>query len=384
MPIPRTMGSFIVLIGVIAGCAGIIRQEKTLLVIAAILLSIAVYCIAALLILKLLYHKRSRNISISIRRGASLSAGGYVELFHTNSNVGLFLCLPAILVRYELNLETKDGRRLRNSFNPNHAKDPIPFLVPERGAYYRFKDEFVLFDGLGLFRCAWTVFEDNNPSILASPLPDKEVIPIKRSGGRVHRKSSFIRNDQLTDSRPYMPGDDPRRINWKLYSHSGDLFVRDEEREPPPNSHIVLLLDTYTDESLFASKAQSRRAVDMLCEKALALLLDLSKRGIDIAFGFSGSTIIEGDIESLTEALAYPYALSDKDNESASLPEPDPRCAVIILALPRLMIGGGALDRFHRGNTKADIIFLYEEERLASTAESCKKIYAGAGAAGAP
>ncbi|MDR2150337.1 MAG: DUF58 domain-containing protein [Spirochaetaceae bacterium] len=374
MPIPRTVGSFVLLLGFIAGSAGILRQETSLLVIATLLLSIAGYCLCALLILKLLYYKRSLLLSFSIAR-QRICAGERAEVFYTNGGtVGRFLCLPGILVRYELNLTTKDGRLIQQSFNPNQT-DVLSFVVPERGAYVRSADAFVLLDSFGFFRCAWTVFKDTAPCILASPVPDKTALAIPvRPGGKAYRKyRTFERSDQLIDNRPYIPGDDPRRINWKLYGHAGDLFVREEEREPPPHSRLVLLLDTYADENLFTSAAQSRRAVDMLCEKALALVLDLSKCGMELALGWNGAEIIEGSAAVLTEALAYPVALSGEDK--SALPQPDSPGALVIFALPREIIGDKALDRFH-SEQQPDIIFLYEEERLAAAAHACTKLYA--------
>ncbi|MDR2808782.1 MAG: DUF58 domain-containing protein [Spirochaetaceae bacterium] len=373
---PRTVGFFVVLLGFIAGSAGIIRQETSLLVIATVLLSIAGYCLCGILILKLVYRKRSMKLSINIAHNR-IRAGEQVEVFYMNSDtVGRFFCLPGILVRYELSFITKDGRLIQHSFNPNHTETFLSSLsVPDRGAYFRSGDEFVLLDSFGFFRCAWTVFKEASPCILASPVPDEQTLSVTlRPGGRAYRNAhAFKRSDQLIENRPYIPGDDPRRINWKLYSHAGDLFVREQEREDPPHSRLVLLLDTYTDEKLFINAAQSQRAVDMLCEKALALIFDLSKRGMDIALGWSGAEIVEGNVAELTEALAYPAALSLADKNT--LPQPDTQCAIIILALPRETIGDKALDNFH-SEQKPDIIFLYEEERLAAAAHSCTKLYA--------
>jgi uncharacterized protein (DUF58 family) len=375
LPVPRTLGAFVLLLGIVSGGAGMIRHETVLLVLGAVLLSMSAYCFFAILLLMLIYHNRSLRIVVRVLT-PRIRSGERAELHCASA--GRFFCLPGVLARYELNVATKDGRCVQHCFDPGRAADRADqaetFLVPYRGAYYRMGDEFCLFDGFGFFRSAWLVFQDTAPHILASPQAAGEAPPVNiKPGGVEHReKAPFRRTDQLIDNRPYLPGDDPRRINWKLYGHAGDLFVREGEREPPPHSRLLVLLDTHADEGLF-TRAQARRAVDMLCEKALAIMLEYHNRGMDIAVGWSGGEgIYEGGAADLITALAHPVALAMAD--PAPLPEPPEKCAILILALPRGVIGDSALDQF-RSTQAPDIVFLYEEERLASSAASCTKLY---------
>ena len=57
---------------------------------------------------------------------------------------------------------------------------------------------------------------------------------------------------EFSQYRGYHPGDEPRRVDWKLYARSGKLFVRQSEREAPLT--VWLLLDAT------ASMAQADRA----------------------------------------------------------------------------------------------------------------------------
>lgn len=57
---------------------------------------------------------------------------------------------------------------------------------------------------------------------------------------------------EFSQYRGYQPGDEPRRVDWKLYARAGKLFVRQSEREAPLT--IWLLLDAS------ASMAQADRA----------------------------------------------------------------------------------------------------------------------------
>ena len=229
-----------------------------------------------------------------------------------------------------------------------------------------------------------------------------------RSGGTEQRNEPHYRkSDELTDHRPYVPGDDPRRINWKLYSHAplGDLFVREGESEPPPRSRLLILLDTEIDRTLYTTVDEGRRAVDMLCESALAAALEFSDKGMDILIGYTGGRISGGKDESgplnaaeLASALAWPAAVFRPDPEKAAgnkkakqlntvtqpmLPKAPGDRAVLIMALPRSSAESSALDLFiknREAGQETDIVFLYDTgsrqaAELEESAGICVNLY---------
>lgn len=63
---------------------------------------------------------------------------------------------------------------------------------------------------------------------LAEPRAPYERVLGERSGSRRQEGAEFV------DYRPYVPGDDPRRIDWRVYARLGDLVVRTARAE----SHI--------------------------------------------------------------------------------------------------------------------------------------------------
>src|SRR5208337_4929173 len=52
------------------------------------------------------------------------------------------------------------------------------------------------------------------------------------------------RSEELLEARKYYPGDDVRRLNWKVFAHMDELFLRIGEEVPPPESRILFILDT--------------------------------------------------------------------------------------------------------------------------------------------
>jgi hypothetical protein len=195
-----------------------------------------------------------------------------------------------------------------------------------------------------------------------------------------------------------VPGDDPRRINWKLYGHGGELFVREGEREPPPHSNILILIDAQFDPLLYSAE-MARNGVDLLCENALAAALASTEAGIDVLISHTGRTAAaEGGLylrantpAGSSAALAWPAALPL--SAETELPAAPGDRGVLIFALPRTSAEPSALDRFLKnhanrgaGRNKArtvELIFLYDGRHaagsyvsdLAPAAETCSVLY---------
>ena len=328
------------------------------------------------------------------------------------------LRLPAILIRCELCLKTRDGRVIRHYADPG-VEDYSRFPVRERGAYYGEHDRFLVFDAPGLFFLSLPIQQSAGDRLLALPRPAGETIPLSLNFGGNERRIEprYRKSDELTDHRPYIPGDDPRRINWKLYGHApmGELFVREGEPRPPPNSRLLILLDTEADLSLYTVD-EGRRAVDLLCENALTAALEFSSQGMDILIGYTGGGIIGENAASplnaadLAPALARPAAvfrpagaLSDFRRAGVLcdfpgeylLPQVPQDRSVLILALPRagapaqLRRGAipetSALDRFiksREAEQETSIFFLYDADSrraadLEDAAQACVNFYNG-------
>ena len=404
------MGFFVILVTVLAFIAGWLRNELALTLLGTVFLVILAYCFLGVLFLALVHRRKAASLSLVIV-SETVAAGKEGELCVSCGAVQdthRFWRLPAILIRCELCLETKDGRVIRHFADPGFEKTGS-FPVRERGAYYSDLrpgefDRLVIFDAPGFFRFSFPVRQHGSPRLLAYPSPAEELIPLSlKSGGSEQRNEAHYRkSDELTDHRPYIPGDDPRRINWKLYGHAplGELFVREGEPEPPPHSRLLILIDTEADRDLFTVN-EGRLAVDLLCEYALAAALEYSVKGINILIGYTGGGIIGGKDESgflnnaeIASALAWPAAILRSCREpsagarqgrsslavhpAAELPHAPKALSVLILALPRTSSEASALDRFlknREARQEADVLFLYNaESRRAAEMEDAARV----------
>lgn len=74
---------------------------------------------------------------------------------------------------------------------------------------------------------------------------------------------------EFSQYRGYQPGDEPRRVDWKLYARSEKLFVRQSEREAPLN--IWLLLDASASMDQADRATPQWRRWDAACQLAACL-----------------------------------------------------------------------------------------------------------------
>jgi uncharacterized protein (DUF58 family) len=79
--------------------------------------------------------------------------------------------------------------------------------------------------------------------------------------------------------RPYTPGDDRRRMHWKLSIKTGTMQVRVPEAVPYARRKVRLLLDSFLPVSAEPASALLGDALDLLVEGWIALAHALTKRG---------------------------------------------------------------------------------------------------------
>jgi uncharacterized protein (DUF58 family) len=381
------MGIAFLLIIVLALGVGALRQELALVLTGAVFLVLWVYCLAMTLLLALIHQRRASRAVISISP-REIAAGKQTSAVYSDFGGGI-IQLPGILVRCRLLLVTKDGRRILFDFKPAGSapeKDEHFFTVEKRGAYFSVYDEFAVFDILGLFRFAYRLPVENNARLLASPRVSDEPPPTSARAGESTLQPEFSvqRTDNLTDHRPYVPGDDPRRINWKLYSHGSGLFVREGEFEPPPQSNIIILIDTEYDPLLYGEQS-ARQGIDLLCENALAAAAVCADRGMEVFTGYAGGVIRGGKAPELAASLAWPFAspLNDTVLEMPSAPD---NCGILIFALPRSASENSCLNRFLENivNRSVELLFFCDPDSAGgddaaskrfAVAEACAALY---------
>ena len=123
-----------------------------------------------------------------------------------------------------------------------------------RGRYFYKRQYLNIRDFAGFFAAAYPQPPCLSvPYIVVQPAlpPQKTVFPGLRSRA-VNDLPSQERTQELYESRPYFPGDDPRKIHWKLYAHTNTLSIKLGAFEPPPVKRLTI----YIEEPVYMKKKE--------------------------------------------------------------------------------------------------------------------------------
>ncbi|MCF7927935.1 MAG: DUF58 domain-containing protein [Spirochaetales bacterium] len=198
-------------------------------------------------------------------------------------------------------------------------------VVPEyRGRYRSEGARLVLRDLLGLAEARIERPGEFLVSVYPKESETEPFLEIPRSGGTAAPKKRRPRPSRdLLEVRKYYPGDDTRRINWKLYAHSRELFLRKGEDRPPPQTEIDTVL-------LACTREHARSFPDGACIDRLAVLLldyveKMSRKSFRVRIFLPDEPpLLDPDGNDRERFLRLLAALDGSCGESSALPEETP------------------------------------------------------------
>ena len=150
-----------------------------------------------------------------------------------------------------------------------------------RGRYFYKRQYLNIRDFAGFFAAAYTQPPCLSvPYIVVQPAlpPQKAVFPDLRSRA-VNDLPSQERTHELYESRPYFPGDDPRKIHWKLYAHTNTFSIKLGAFEPPPVKRLAI----YIEEPVYMKKkerALTAAVFDAFIGRLSGVIIELLNAGI--------------------------------------------------------------------------------------------------------
>lgn len=150
-----------------------------------------------------------------------------------------------------------------------------------RGRYFYKRLYLNIRDFAGFFAAAYT-----QPPCLSVPyIVVQPVIPLQKTvfpdlrSRTVNDLPSQERTSELYESRPYFPGDDPRKIHWKLYAHTNTLSIKLGAFEPPPVKRLMI----YIEEPVCTKKkerALTTSVFDAFIGRLSGVIIELLNAGI--------------------------------------------------------------------------------------------------------
>ncbi|MGO9309163.1 MAG: DUF58 domain-containing protein [Spirochaetia bacterium] len=283
----RGLAIFLLAVGLCT--MGIVRADLAGLFWGSSFLLFTAYALAAGHIL--LFSIRRRRTPDSVRfhlPTAGLLPGEQYEAFITARLPRSFP--PGFSVHLSLPLSWH-GRRvvgIRQRTPRGSSQAAVTFRASHRGVYEGAGAVLEAHDVLGL-----------TAHRLAFPRRDRVTVypvlrPVQELAGLVERTDEEAadsprrrRSEELLEARKYYPGDDVRRLNWKVFAHMDELFLRVGEEVPPPESRILFVLDTTSNP--LVPRAVAADYLDALVESCASVMARLMDHGSEVTFSCPGT-----------------------------------------------------------------------------------------------
>ena len=170
-----------------------------------------------------------------------------------------------------------------------------------RGHYNASSAKLVVPDPLGLTSAFRTVESPGALSlfsVVGEGINAPERVAVGGEDVRFNRSSE--RSDTLLETRPYVFGDNPQRISWNAYAHTGELHIRIGEEREHPHRNVTVVGDLRPP-----APGASLECLDELLRTVLGTGRALEEKGYCVHWGWSnGVRIGSGNIEAVQRYTA--------------------------------------------------------------------------------
>ncbi|MBL7662059.1 DUF58 domain-containing protein, partial [bacterium] len=176
---------------------------------------------------------------------------------------------------------------LRGRYQRQNLTGKIHF--PHRGKWTVDHLRISLRDRLGLTQQSWKVYTPSEFKIIAAqkPIPSLPIAFSQSQEGDTP-EDTRERSGEHFDIKPYAPSDGVRRLLWKTYARSGELFVRQPEPALFPEGEVAVFVVANKDEDYvvgaFMSYLEQLRLAQVECllgTDVAANTLPLVKSGLN-------------------------------------------------------------------------------------------------------
>jgi uncharacterized protein (DUF58 family) len=157
----------------------------------------------------------------------------------------LFLFFPGFYFKVKLDILENSSRIQQKLFvleDPENHRVTIPLIFDRHGSFKIDEIELQVLDVFGFtiqkIRMTLNEILPVYPYYL-EPVPTE--ISLKDGGDQVIQTVARINSTDFFENRKYYPGDDLRKLNWKIFAHSQELHIREVEKVPPKVGKINIL-----------------------------------------------------------------------------------------------------------------------------------------------
>lgn len=192
---------------------------------------------------------------------------------------------PGIKIRFEILLHWpgREPLRLSSDLRGGRNRHVFEFSPSYRGCYQSREVRIVVSDLLGFTRFPVELSLAEQLRVYPAVQPEAARRPRSLEGGQEENRGKRQRRSQeLLEVRKYFPGDDMRKVHWKVYAHTSQLFLRIGEETPPPESRFLVILDSAPTTAV--PQRIEADYLDALVEVCAATVLDVLARGYQVFF----------------------------------------------------------------------------------------------------
>jgi uncharacterized protein (DUF58 family) len=197
---------------------------------------------------------------------------------------------PGLRIGFEISLEFL-GRKalcLTSDLKGGRNRQSFEFSPPFRGSYQSREARINVTDLLGFTRSSVRLPLVERLLVFPAVRPeDAPRPPFVEGGEEADKPKRTRRSEELLEVRKYFPGDDIRKVHWKVYAHTSELFLRIGEETPPPESCFLVILDPAPTRAIPDRLAADY--LDMLVERCAAVMMEMLNRGYQVFFALCDS-----------------------------------------------------------------------------------------------
>jgi uncharacterized protein (DUF58 family) len=273
-----------VLLGIAAGVLllGALRMELASLLWGSSFVVLAVYCLVGCHLSRaaLAAHVRSTLEPVDLRlpvEGLFPGAPAEAEVASELPRIAI----PGFQVWLAASLEWGDRPPFSLSLQlpAGRQRRVLAFRTPPRGLYRGQTVRLMVRDVLGFTRTEIAVPLAEQLRVFPAVHATEAGIPAAEGGEEMPQRRERRASDELLEVRKYYPGDDLRRVHWKLFAHLQELFLRTGEQTPPPEGRFLAILDL--SPSPWVPPEEGSDLLDGLVEACASAVLALLSRGME-------------------------------------------------------------------------------------------------------
>ncbi len=286
--------------------AGLVRADLAALFWGSSFLLYTIYVLAGSHLFRLVLMRRSRRVQDMV--SVVLSPPGVFPGEEVEGRVEARLprrSPPGFSAHVRLPLAWQERRidALAARMSPGRSTRTVRFRAPWRGA---FRSEAAVVEcrdilgfSAGSFRIplreAVTVYpalRDPGDAVQLMEQADESAVESRRRR----------RSDDLLEARKYYPGDDMRRLNWKVFAHLNELFLRVGEEVPPPEARLLFVLDTTANP--LVPRRSAAGYLDALVSTCISVMDAMRGARMEVLLSYPGMRECRG-FESRAALLAH-------------------------------------------------------------------------------